>query len=307
MAPAPIIFCRTGALGDFVLGLPLLLHLAAPDPRRILLVARGGHRALLPAPLAGSAFLDCDAPAAAPLFSVTAAPPSPPLARRLRDAELFLFQRPDAPLAEALRRHGAARVCWIEPRPHGPLHAAASFLRAAGCLVPRQLPHTTLWPEARPRGRALWVHPGSGSVRKNWPPALFAGLARTWQDATRQPVLVSAGEADTSIMPHVQETFAAAGVPFAWRTGLTLAELHAHLRQEAAVVLGNDSGVCHLAAASGIPTVALFRCTDPAVWRPLGPCDPVSAADVEYACTDPAARTRLARRLLAADGRSVSL
>jgi heptosyltransferase-3 len=34
--------------------------------------------------------------------------------------------------------------------------------------------------------------------------------------------------------------------------------------------VGNDSGITHLAAAAGAPTVALFGPTDPAVWAPRG-------------------------------------
>jgi len=34
--------------------------------------------------------------------------------------------------------------------------------------------------------------------------------------------------------------------------------------------IGNDSGITHLAAALGIPVVALFGPTDPAIWAPRG-------------------------------------
>ncbi|HET6370163.1 MAG TPA: glycosyltransferase family 9 protein, partial [Nitrospiria bacterium] len=34
--------------------------------------------------------------------------------------------------------------------------------------------------------------------------------------------------------------------------------------------VGNDSGMTHLAAAMGIPTLALFKDTDPDVWGPRG-------------------------------------
>ncbi len=52
--------------------------------------------------------------------------------------------------------------------------------------------------------------------------------------------------------------------------GLELAEAGAVL-SECALYVGNDSGITHLAAGLGVPTVAVFGPTDPAVWRPLGP------------------------------------
>jgi len=34
--------------------------------------------------------------------------------------------------------------------------------------------------------------------------------------------------------------------------------------------VGNDSGITHLAAAAGIPTVALFGASSAGIWRPRG-------------------------------------
>jgi ADP-heptose:LPS heptosyltransferase len=34
--------------------------------------------------------------------------------------------------------------------------------------------------------------------------------------------------------------------------------------------IGNDSGIGHLAAATGIPTLSLFTLTNPAIWAPRG-------------------------------------
>jgi ADP-heptose:LPS heptosyltransferase len=39
----------------------------------------------------------------------------------------------------------------------------------------------------------------------------------------------------------------------------------------ARVFVGNDSGISHLAAATGTPTMAVFRSTDARVWSPRGP------------------------------------
>ncbi len=38
----------------------------------------------------------------------------------------------------------------------------------------------------------------------------------------------------------------------------------------ARVYIGNDSGITHLAAAAGVPVVAVFGPTDPAMWAPRG-------------------------------------
>jgi ADP-heptose:LPS heptosyltransferase len=61
---------------------------------------------------------------------------------------------------------------------------------------------------------------------------------------------------------------AAAGYPVARPPDLlALAALLARVD----VYLGNDSGVSHLAAALGVPTVAIFGPTDPRIWAPRGP------------------------------------
>ena len=45
----------------------------------------------------------------------------------------------------------------------------------------------------------------------------------------------------------------------------------AALMRIASLYLGNDSGITHLAAACGAPTIALFGPTDPRIWAPRGP------------------------------------
>jgi ADP-heptose:LPS heptosyltransferase len=48
-----------------------------------------------------------------------------------------------------------------------------------------------------------------------------------------------------------------------------LLELATWIRS-ARLYVGNDSGITHLAAATGVPTLALFGPTAPGVWAPRG-------------------------------------
>jgi ADP-heptose:LPS heptosyltransferase len=63
--------------------------------------------------------------------------------------------------------------------------------------------------------------------------------------------------------------------------------------------VGNDSGVSHLAAAAGAPTLALFGSTDPATWSPIGPrVEAIRSPERKMSSLDPAMVDAAAKRLL---------
>ncbi|MCG6922248.1 MAG: glycosyltransferase family 9 protein, partial [Acidobacteria bacterium] len=109
----------------------------------------------------------------------------------------------------------------------------------------------------------LAIHPGSGSPAKNWPTDRFVALVHA--HAGKRPWLLVVGPADED-----------AAAPLCVLPGcvpvrdMPIRVLGALLGR-AGLYVGNDSGVSHLAAAAGAPTLALFGPTDPAVWAPLGP------------------------------------
>jgi heptosyltransferase III len=127
------------------------------------------------------------------------------------------------------------------------IHAADFFLKQAGCdgvAVPQiQCP-------PGPAGDFAVIHPFSGSPRKNWPLERYRELARKLD----VPVRWCAG-------PEEQ-------LEDAVRID-TLYELACWL-YSSRLYIGNDSGITHLAAAVGVPVVAIFGPTDPAVWAPRG-------------------------------------
>ncbi len=130
-------------------------------------------------------------------------------------------------------------------------------------LFPPALRNAGGLPEQAP---FLCLHPGSGSVRKNWGREGFLEVARRAFDRWHLPSTVLLGPAEEEQRPFWKK----AALPFiTLREGLPLLETSRTLRR-ASVYVGNDSGITHLAAALGVPVVALFGPTDPARWAPRG-------------------------------------
>jgi hypothetical protein len=97
---------------------------------------------------------------------------------------------------------------------------------------------------------AVVIHPFSGSPRKNWPLNLYRELA------TQLPFPVEWTAGPEEELPEA--------VRFT-----NLAELGSWILG-ARLYIGNDSGITHLAAAVGVPTLALFGCSSPRNWAPRG-------------------------------------
>ncbi len=114
------------------------------------------------------------------------------------------------------------------------------------------------------RGLAL-LAPTAGWGAKQWPAANFGALARQLHDRG-VTVLVNATRLNE---PGVQAVVQASG-GCAQTVVCSLAQLIA-LTRRLALVVGNDSGPVHLAAALGTPLVALYGPTDPARNGPWGP------------------------------------
>ena len=114
-------------------------------------------------------------------------------------------------------------------------------------------------------GNVIGLHPGSGSFRKNWPVEKFVLLAECIRQSKLAQPLFILGEADAAAAQALPRLTPAVPV----LTNRTLKEVASILAVSRGYV-GNDSGITHLAAALGIPVVALFGPTDAAMWGPRG-------------------------------------
>ena len=124
-----------------------------------------------------------------------------------------------------------------------------------------------------PAGAPLVVlAPTANWAPKVWPAERFAAAFRAVAGGVlpeAQPVIIGgSGEVEHEMAaPLVRLLPGAADLVGA----LSLAEVVA-LLERSALFIGNDSGLMHLAAASGTPTLGLFGPTDAAVYGPSGRC-----------------------------------
>lgn len=109
------------------------------------------------------------------------------------------------------------------------------------------------------------INAGSRWATKRWPAEHFAATIN--QQTSTGSVILVGGPGEEAIAAQVAAACRLPTRDFAGKTSLR--ELAALLEQ-ADVVLTNDSGPMHLAAAVGTPTVAIFTCTSPLRAGPFG-------------------------------------
>ncbi|MFK4036154.1 glycosyltransferase family 9 protein [Nonomuraea wenchangensis] len=106
------------------------------------------------------------------------------------------------------------------------------------------------------------VHPGARDPRRRWPVERFAAVA----DRLGRPVVVTGSAAERDLVEGVVAAMRRPAVAAAGTLGLgALAALY----ERCDLVIGNDTGPRHLAAAVGTPTVAVYWCVNLVTYGPL--------------------------------------
>lgn len=116
--------------------------------------------------------------------------------------------------------------------------------------------------------RLIAIHPGSGSLRKNWPVERWIAVGRDLASCFPKMTLgLITGEAENERGITSQMLAGWRGLDFTHWNQLPLVEL-AECIGTCQAFLGHDSGISHLAAACGVPCHLLFGPTDPGTWAP---------------------------------------
>ncbi|MFN7184748.1 MAG: glycosyltransferase family 9 protein [Alphaproteobacteria bacterium] len=266
--PAPVLFIAPTRIGDAVLATSLLEHIHQRHPEaRVTIVA---------------------SPFSAPLFEAY-----PALATlHVIDKQTYgrhwwriwkMAVRTRWSAVWDLRGSALAYLC-VTRRRHvfrghpKPMPKLDQFQRQ---LALPSLPCPVLWTthinEARARAlipddlRVLVFAPSANWPPKQWPMEHFITLAQQLLKGSYhgyRPMIITAAHERAAAAPLLTALQEFSPID-ATDGALTLLDLYACLRRARGFV-GNDSGLMHMAAAAGIPTLGLFGPTDALTYQPVG-------------------------------------
>jgi len=158
---------------------------------------------------------------------------------------------------------------------HAALYLAQSLAKAGLPLVPEQAVQTAMQkPLLDERclsleSRGLIFHPGSGSNKKNLPADFWLNLIKAVRHDSGQPeAILLLGPAEETLLPYFRETQKEHGAKIVINPGK---QALIRVLKTAALYIGHDSGITHLAALLGRPSIALFKNSSVTQWHPLGP------------------------------------
>lgn len=273
-----ILIIHQGALGDLVLSFPALLSLKREAKASVTLLCSDALGTIAHELNIVDARYSLERARFSTLFCGEMTPLVKTFIRGYDIIILICFS--DA-IEHHLRRNHDGGVYRISPRPpvDEEIHVAWHLtrqLQAKGLLTSSDiccaLPSNAMSIPSNPDGSAprrkylAVIHPGAGSARKRWPLKNFVQAADIISKKNLGEVVFLVGPAESDLAPVVKSRS---------NQGLRVYQISDPFSLMALVrrtkcLIGNDSGVTHLSAFMGVPTVAIFGPTNPKRWSPVG-------------------------------------
>jgi heptosyltransferase-2 len=171
-------------------------------------------------------------------------------------------------------------VAPVSSRPTHQIHRNLDVVRHIGADTEDLAYRFALTPQEEATGRALaaalaaspperrvGVHFGTKDARKRYPIPKLAALCRRLHQQEDMRLILIPAPGETAALNALKTL---AGIPLAVAPALPLRQVAALLKA-LDLFICNDTGVLHLAAAVGTPTVSFHAISDPAFWKPVGP------------------------------------
>lgn len=116
------------------------------------------------------------------------------------------------------------------------------------------------------KGPKVALHPGAGKIPNQWPAARFASVANLLASELDAALFVTQGPMDGEPVCEMTSLLKTRHFVIADRPIREVAAILAQMD----LVISNDTGIMHVAAAVGVPVLSLFGPTDPLQWAPQG-------------------------------------
>lgn len=258
-----LLIFRSGALGDFLLTIPILAALR--KSAHVTLVTRPSYGKLSWDWELADETLDIDCARWTPLFTASEAVPESLSEWLLGFTAVHAWMTDaDGNFSRHLRKVHPHSF-YLHPPVVAPTGLHATDQLADGLPQVEFTVAAKLKSTIPPR---LAIHLGSGSSQKNWPVEHWKALLHALASARPElALLIITGPADETV--RAQLPFIRQSLP----TSVTEAHTWplpalAHALSDCTAYVGHDTGISHLAALCGLPSLWLFGPTEPSVWAP---------------------------------------
>jgi ADP-heptose:LPS heptosyltransferase len=281
-----ILVLHPGALGDLILALPAVEMLRSRFPQAGTTLAGNVDFATVLAPGYADRVVSLGTLPLHPLYH--SGEPSKELASFWSRYDRVVSWTGFGDLHFSANLAAVCRQILVAPWKPGPgetRHVSEIFVESLFPWLRRvdaiPLPHVQALPESRCRAAAWFaelgwgaghpviaLHPGAGRPDKRWPAQRFAVVASgLLRRSASVRILLIEGPAEPGLGRWILRELPPGRAALAHNLDLGLLS---GLLARCAAFSGNDSGIAHLAAALGIPSLVLFGPTNPDQWRPRG-------------------------------------
>ncbi|MFH0925512.1 MAG: glycosyltransferase family 9 protein [bacterium] len=257
------LICHRGALGDFILTWPALHSLKELLPNyQFLGVGRPEYMNLaIRLGLLDKCF-NMESSQLLDFFSGKAIPSDLKLTQ---GAILWLSAIGERQkIVAILKEHASLPIVLVDPFPQEKIHVALHHYQSIYLYYPIEIPEniSPYFPLDIKKENYILIHMGSGSPTKNFPILFYKKLANELKLLGYSKICFTLGPAEEALSFNDLTT--------EWIEKPKDVQKLAVLLSKAILYIGNDSGVSHLSAVLGTPTIALYKITDPKIWGVLG-------------------------------------
>lgn len=255
-----ILLIRPGALGDTILSLPIVEAITQKHPGSVItLLGSKQYGFLMPDGVMTEAF---DSPKWAWIFENSSTGKA--LIPEHFDLA-YVILKESRQIVNNLNNAGIQTV-QASSNPVEGQSVVETICHRLSLPAPEKKPYLERLRLAKTSRRA-WIGPGSGSRKKNASIKILSQTYKLLRNHCRLDLVVTLGEPDlwlledSGFQEFVKETKAEA-------VANTSLDIVVATYCNSCIYIGNDSGVSHLAAALGIPSIVFFKTTSPEVWGP---------------------------------------